>query len=572
MKKLIRIKIWATSSSFADSLVALIMVLSGVTSAASLAYVGQRGGVVSCNLVNHEIVTGAASPKRYVKSGEQILELGDRVGAFSWFDRSRPKESGGASLGLDSGLSGVVRASYSVSERAHVEPEQAKNASIGAVFDFPIDLNDKVLAWVHQFTTKKRNFMEQTLSRASQYLPMVHQIFAEEHVPQDLAYLAVIESGFINSASSCANAVGMWQFMRSTGHIYGLSGNTWVEERRDPVKATRAAAKYLRQLYTVSGDWYLALVGYNAGPRAATRAIHNLGTRNFWDMHRSRWLRNQTKDYVPELCAAILIGRFPERYGLKVEQLDPYTYETIEVDRMTSLPVLAHYSGADVNKLKALNPELLRDTTPPGKYMLRVPLGMGSAVAHALANIPDDKRLNFTAYSISPKDKLSLVAARFNLSASDLLHINNITKDQFRPGLVIQVPPQQAGLISSKGERIVQPAKGRSPLATVAFTRGDAGVASSLSREKTLPMHVATTGSFGSRVTTKQLEAGNGRGLNLSHNLKIKQKTKLSLHIVKRGDSLFSISSQYGIELKNLKRLNKIKFAEIRVGQRLYLQ
>jgi membrane-bound lytic murein transglycosylase D len=146
-------------------------------------------------------------------------------------------------------------------EYSYTEFELIKNTNqvinnSGAVYDFPIDLNDKVVFWINQFTTNKRHFMEQILSRASQYLPMVHQIFTEEHVPKDLAYLAVIESGFMNSASSCAKAVGMWQFMQATGRDYGLSGDRWVEERRDPVKATRAAAKYIKQLYKMSGDCY----------------------------------------------------------------------------------------------------------------------------------------------------------------------------------------------------------------------------------------------------------------------------------------------------------------------------
>ena len=408
-----------------------------------------------------------------VESGEKAMEQKDWDGAFTWTDEADELLDGWSEETLklpevaalsqrldeleahlpdteevtgtpDPGLKEGVAVAPLSPDDLRTELEQVKGAEMGAVFDFPIDLNDKVLAWVHLFTTSKRGFMERTLSRASQYLPMVRQIFAEEGVPQDLAYLAVIESGYINSASSYAKAVGMWQFMRSTGRIYGLGGNAWVEERRDPVKATRAAARYLRKLYEISGDWYLALVGYNAGPLTTERAILNLGSRNFWDMYRSRWLRNQTKNYIPEMCAAVLVGRFPERYGLHVEQMPPYAYETVEVDRMTSLPVLARYADSDVDALKELNPELLRATTPPGHYTLRVPPGLSGATARALARIPASQRLDFKAYRIRKGETLARLAARFNLSAEDLLDANAITKAQFRAGRVIKVPPPPA--------------------------------------------------------------------------------------------------------------------------------
>jgi membrane-bound lytic murein transglycosylase D len=476
------------------------------------------------------------------------------------------------------GLKEPVEVGPLTGKELETETEQVLKAEVGAVFDFPIDLNDKVLAWVHLFTTSRRGFMERTLSRASQYLPMVRQIFAEEGVPQDLAYLAVIESGYINTARSYAQAVGMWQFMRSTGRIYGLNGNAWVEERRDPVKATRAAARYLKRLYETSGDWYLALVGYNAGPLTTERAIQNLGSRNFWDMARSRWLRNQTKNYVPELCAAILIGRFPERYGFKVEQVPPYVYEVVEVDRMTSLAVLSRYAECDVEIIKELNPELLRATTPPGTYKLRVPPGMSQATARALARIPANQRLDFKPYRIRRGDTLARLASRFNVSVDDLLAANNLTKSSFKVGRTIQVPPPPPTPID---ERDLKPKEERArsiankpldslpdlpptPAASSAAEPGEEETGAELPRPE--PPVAPAKPAPAPRVKpspVKEAAAKPSAGKSPA--------PKAATHLVKRGETLFAIAERYGVEVKDLRKWNRIKGTKIQAGQRLKL-
>jgi membrane-bound lytic murein transglycosylase D len=255
----------------------------------------------------------------------------------------------------------------------------------------------------------------------------------------------------------------MWQFIRSTGRIYGLNGTAWVEERRDPVKATRAAARYLKRLYEITGDWYLAASSYNAGPLTLERAIQNIGTRNFWDLARSRWLRTETKNYVPELCAAILVGRNPERYGLRIVPLKPYAYETVTVSSMTSLSVLARCTGTDTNTLKELNPELLRGSTPPGTYQLRVPPGKAMDCLRQLARMPAAQRLDFQHYTVRKGDTLAKVAKRFKLTPEDLLEANDLTAKQFKAGKRLLVPPPP--VVALEERDIVHLDKGRKALA-----------------------------------------------------------------------------------------------------------
>ena len=417
------------------------------------------------------------------------------------------------------------------------EMARVQAAEEGVQYDFPIDLNDKVLTWVNLFTTTKKGFMEGALSRASRYLPMVRQVFEEEGVPKDLAYLAVIESGYKNEAKSYAKAVGMWQFMRSTGRIFGLKGSAWVEERRDPVKATRAAARYLKRLYELSGDWYLALVGYNAGPLTTERAILNVESRNFWDLHRSRWLRTQTKNYIPEMCAAVLVGRNAEKYGLVVPQLPPYVYESVEVLKPTSLSVIARLSGTDVATLKDLNPELLRGSTPPGSYLLRVPPGRAMQVNRALSSLKGGQRLDFKTYVIRKGDTPAKVAKRFKVSEEDLLSANDLSRKQFKPGHRIQVPPPPVLRVDDKDLQ-AKPMLEDRPL-------------------QTLPVLPPTEPALAPAPEKPAAPA--------------EAPSRPDTHLVKKGETLFSIARTYDVSVEDLRRWNALKSNKVQAGARLRL-
>lgn len=320
------------------------------------------------------------------------------------------------------------------------ELELVGAAEADTEFDFPIDLNSKVLSWVGAYSGRIKDYTQNSLSRGSRYMPMILQILAEEGVPLDLAYLPIVESGFRNDAKSTAKAVGMWQFIAPTGKSYGLRIDSWVDERRDPAKATTAAARFLKDLHQRTGDWYLALAGYNAGPGTVSKAVSGTDSHNFWDHARSKYLRNETKSYVPQFCAAVIVGKHPDRFGLEVDQLKPFVFESVQIEKSIGLATLAQRTGIDTEELKELNPELIRRITPPRLYSLRVPIGKSDAVLNAMAAIPAAERLELRAYKIKQGDNLAKVSARYNVTPEELLDINNIIRSQFRVGRNIQVP------------------------------------------------------------------------------------------------------------------------------------
>jgi soluble lytic murein transglycosylase-like protein len=243
-------------------------------------------------------------------------------------------------------------------------------------FDVPIQMNKQVRAYLVYFSTERKKVIERYLARSTRYLPMIKRIFQEAGLPEDLAYLAMIESGFNAKAYSPAAASGMWQFIRGTGQRYGLAIDRYVDERRDPEKSTRAAAKYLLDLYKQFGSWYLAAASYNCGEARVQRELNQSNHKNFWELSANQCLPTETKNYVPQMIAATIIAKNPKKFGFKnVPYLPPLQYDKVRVEEPTSLTAAAMAVNVPTEELQELNPELMRGVTPPDMpfYTLNLP-------------------------------------------------------------------------------------------------------------------------------------------------------------------------------------------------------
>jgi membrane-bound lytic murein transglycosylase D len=252
---------------------------------------------------------------------------------------------------------------------------------------YQVQLNEHVRHFLDRFQTGyRRAITESRLVRSGRYLPMILDIFKEKGLPEELAFTAMIESGFNPVAVSRAGAKGLWQFMAPTARLYGLRVDRWMDERLDPEKSTVAAANYLRDLYAVFGSWDLAQAAYNAGEGRVQQAIQGTGTRDFWVLHRrSPRLMQETKNFVPAIHAATLIGRQPEQYGFTVVPEEPVRYDVVTVPRGSRLMRLAGLSGIALAELEQLNPELWQKQTPPDSpYELKIPVGAAAAMQAAL--------------------------------------------------------------------------------------------------------------------------------------------------------------------------------------------
>jgi membrane-bound lytic murein transglycosylase D len=316
-------------------------------------------------------------------------------------------------------------------DQAPPEDEGVTVPAKEVTFDFPVVENEKVSYFINYFSGPAKKTFSRWLERSGRYLPMMRDVFTEEGLPQDLAYLSMIESGFNDRAYSWANAAGLWQFIESTGNLYGLENDWWRDERRDPVKATRAAAKHLADLHRMfGGDWYLAVAAYNAGPGKIQRAVSQYDSRDFWKISRGNYLQGETKKYLPKLLAALMIAKEPEKYGFTdLDYQDPMDYEVVEVPTATDLEVVAESCGASYEEIKELNPELKRWCTPPGvkNYEVRIPAGDKDEFVRKYALVPESKRANYQRHRVAKGDTLLALANRFHIRASDIISLNNIT-------------------------------------------------------------------------------------------------------------------------------------------------
>ncbi|MBI3625417.1 MAG: transglycosylase SLT domain-containing protein [Candidatus Rokubacteria bacterium] len=324
---------------------------------------------------------------------------------------------------------------------------------------FPVETNGAVQHFVERFQTgSRREVVGRSLDRSTRYLEMIRQVLRKKGLPEDLAFTAMVESGFNPLAVSRAGAKGLWQFMEQTARRYGLRVDRWVDERLDPEKSTEAAAEYLKDLFAQFGHWFLAQAAYNAGEVKVARAVERTRSNDFWTIARGRWLREETKQFVPQIQAAALIAREPERYGFQVNPEPPMVYEVVSVPFSVELKKLAALAGLPAQTLSELNPELRRGTTPPGRpYFLKVPAGSVAVMADVLEQIEAQRpkaaksqaaRAPKSSASpppagihvVKPRDTLSEIAERYGVSVSELLRLNGLDPEaRIYPGDRIRV-------------------------------------------------------------------------------------------------------------------------------------
>lgn len=425
----------------------------------------------------------------------------------------------------------------------------------------PLEENKHVLAEIKSFQTVERKDFEASYKRSGRYREMIFEELRKEGLPEQLAWMPMIESWYKVNAYSRARALGLWQFISSTGLRFGLKRDQWIDERMDPIKATRAAAKYLNELHSLFGDWTTALAGYNCGEFRVQRVIRAQRINyldNFWDLYVM--LPRETARFVPRFVATLLIINDPDKYGFDLPQPDPpLSFDTVSINRGVSLASLAKSLGLKEEDLTSLNPELRYKSTPENEYSLRVPAGYGTKTLSSISSVPKyvPPEASYSTHYVRKGETVSGIAERYRTSVSAIGRLNNLRRNYLiRPGQRLKVPGR-AGSSSSMSRQLVQ--EGEKQVYVV-------------KRTDTL---WAIANSFG--TTVNKLKKDNNLTSNI---LKVGQKLTLQsarpvnsvLYTVKSGDIPVNIAKAHGMNLDVFLRINGLSMrSKIYPSQKLYV-
>jgi membrane-bound lytic murein transglycosylase D len=310
--------------------------------------------------------------------------------------------------------------------------------------DIPLVINEYVSGYINFFTntTKGRNTVINAWRRGGRYKEMILRILAEEGVPQDLFHLAQAESGFQPTAVSRAAARGMWQFMHYTAPLYGLKRSWWVDDRQDPEKATRAAARHLKDLYNQFGDWWLAMAAYNSGAGNVQRGVQRTGYADFWELYKRNVLPNETKNYVPIIIAMTIVAKNANQYGFtEIDTEPPLNVDVVKTDYALDLRLAAEAIDVPAETVAQLNPSLLRMVTPrDDEYDLKLPAGTAEKFETAIAAIPKDKRVAWRYHKVAAGDTLASIARKYNTTASAIAAANSLHDEEIASDTKLVIP------------------------------------------------------------------------------------------------------------------------------------
>ena len=493
-------------------------------------------------------------------------------------------------------------------------------------YDIPVEMNALVVQYIHFFQGGGRMWFRRWMSRSARYIPLMRPILEAKGLPRDTVYLAMIESGFNTQARSWARAVGPWQFIAGTAKMFKLRDDFWVDERRDPIKATNAAADYLAQLHGNLGHWYLAWAGYNTGGGRVRRMIDTYGTTSFWELSEKKGFARETKHYVPKLIACALVAKYPEAFGFKQDEFDPespFEFEEVTLTDSVDLEVIAQASGSSLQDIQEFNPEIKRWCTPPATeaepYTLRLPKGHKAQFTETFAKFAPAERLHFKIHRVGKGDTLSKIALQYHSAQEAILRMNHLLSARtlkLGSDLIVPVPSAQAlkaGRADSAIERQVMRARRSGLNAVRPEDEVPAGAQTAPVGKVAVGGSIAVSTVDGKKKVTYGIGAGDSlwsiarrfdvhvadlkdwnpslgspRGLKVGAALSLwpgpaadlsatgapaaAQLAKFAAgtkHTVANGETLSKISQKYGCSLDDLKKWNSLSGDGLKLGQSL---